>query len=288
MTEKATILCVEDESLLLEDLRDELIEEGYRVLTAGDGKAALEVLSTDRPDLILCDMMMPRMDGPSLLKEIRDNHKKLDNVPFIFLTAKATRDDIIMGKRLGVDDYLTKPVDYDLLLATVDASIGQIKRIEEQNNKKLRMLYKALQDKRHKGPATKKPRPLTISIITAKPNLIQPLTTAMRELGCEVSFISEDQLAKRSFDLQNVDLLFMMYSKVVHYYLKYVTEERPQDWDGETIILAPPKITVEQRNIITDSGVDDFIEYPYPPVDIFKLILKKVKGAPAMASGTTH
>ena len=70
----------------------------------------------------------------------------------------------------------------------------------------------------------------------------------------------------------------MMYSKVVHYYLKYVTEERPQDWNGQTIILAPPKITVEQRNIITESGVDNYVEYPYPPVDIFKLILKKVKG----------
>jgi DNA-binding response OmpR family regulator len=284
MTDKATILCVEDESLLLEDLRDELTDEGYRVLTAEDGKAALEILKSDRPDLILCDMMMPRMDGPRLLKEIRENHKKLDNVPFIFLTAKATRDDLIMGKRLGVDDYLTKPVDYDLLLATVDASIGQIKRIEQQNNEKLRMLYKSLQKQRQKGPSAKSPKPLHISIITAKPNLIQPLTTAMRELGCQVSYITEDQLAKRSFSLQDVDLLFMMYSKVVHYYLKYVTEERPSDWGGETIILAPPKITVEQRNIITDSGVDDFIEYPYPPVDIFKLILKKVKGTPALAS----
>ncbi|MEP2707145.1 MAG: response regulator [Roseibium sp.] len=282
MSEKATILCVEDEKLLLEDLRDELSDEGYRVLTASDGVAALEVLKTERPDLIICDMMMPKMDGPTLLKHIRENLKKLSHVPFIFLTAKATRDDLIAGKRLGVDDYLTKPVDYDLLLATVEASIGQMKRIEDQNNQKLRCLYKTLQNKRQTTVAHE-PKPLRVSIITSKPNSIQPLSSAMTELGCQVSYISEDQLAKRSFSLSEIDILFMVYSKVVHYYLKYVTEDRPQGWSGETIILAPPKITVEQKNTITDSGVDDYIEYPYPPVDIFKLILKRMKGEPVAA-----
>ncbi|MEP3430436.1 MAG: response regulator [Roseibium sp.] len=282
MSDKATILCVEDETLLLEDLRDELADEGYRVLTAGDGKAALEILMTEQPDLIICDMMMPRMDGPSLLKHIRSNLRKLSHVPFIFLTAKATRDDLIAGKRLGVDDYLTKPVDYDLLLATVEASIGQIKRIEDQNNQKLRCLYNALQSKRQE--ATKREaQPLRVSIITSKPNTIQPLTAALTELGCQVSFISEDQLAKRSFSLGEIDILFMVYSKVVHYYLKYVTEDRPQDWSGETIVLAPPKITNEQRIAINESGVDDFIQYPYPPVDVFKLILKRMKGEPVAA-----
>jgi DNA-binding response OmpR family regulator len=273
MTNTATILCVEDEVMLLEDLKEELEDAGYRVLSAENGKAALDILGEQRPNLILCDMMMPQMDGAALLKEIRSNHRKLNDVPFIFLTAKATRDDLIEGKRLGVDDYLTKPVDYDLLLATVEASLAQIERIDDRNKQKLRQLYRAFQ-KQLKRPAD---RHIRVMFVTGNPTGIKPLTDALIELGCEVSVVSEDQLARKSFSLEQVDILFLVYSKTVHYYLKYMTEEKPKEWKGETVLLAPSKMSWEMRSAIMQSGIDDHISYPYPPVEVFKLIMKRIQ-----------
>ena len=273
MSEKTTILCVEDEAMLLEDLKEELEDAGYRVLTAENGAAAMSVLGDEKPNLILCDMMMPRMDGPGLLTHIRKNHPKLNDVPFIFLTAKATREDLIEGKRLGVDDYLTKPVDYDLLLATVESSLGQIKRIEQRNKKQLLQLYNSFQKQR----AVKSGK-VRVSFVTGKPDSIVPLTSALTELGCQVSMISEDQLARQSFTLDDVDILFLVYSKIVHYYLKFVTSGKPKDWRGELVLLTPSNFPPDKKASLVENGVEDYIEYPYPPVEIFKLVMRRIQG----------
>ncbi len=99
MAGKHKILCVEDEALLLEDLQEELEDAGYEVRTACNGVEAVRQIKLDRPDLILCDMMMPELDGPTLFKAIRRELPSMDAVPFVFLTAKATREDIIAGKK---------------------------------------------------------------------------------------------------------------------------------------------------------------------------------------------
>ncbi|MEP0234441.1 response regulator [Roseibium sp.] len=272
MSEKATILCVEDEAMLLEDLKEELEDAGYRVLTAENGTEAMRILRKERPNLILCDMMMPRMDGPTMLKHIRTNHPKLSDVPFVFLTAKATREDLIEGKRLGVDDYLTKPVDYDLLLATVEASLGQIHRIEERNKQKLVQLYNSFQKQR---PSTSDK--LRVSFVTSKPTAILPLTNALAELGCEVSMIPEEQLAQKDFSVKDIDILFLVYSRIVHYYLKFVVSGRPKNWQGEMVLLAPQNFSPDQKSSLSEGGIEDYIEYPYPPVEIFKLVLKRIQ-----------
>lgn len=273
MSEKAKILCVEDEDLLLQDLKEELEDENYEVWTAKNGHSALELLQNEKPDLIISDMMMPKMDGPTMLAQIREKRPNLNDVPVIFLTAKATRDDLVQGKRLGVDDYLTKPADYDLLLATVEANLGQVLRIRKQNQMKLRRIYTAIQKQR---PTTDD---LRISFIAQNPQSIQPILNALNELGCTVSVITEDQLVKRSFSLKNTDILFIVYSKVVHYYLKYVTEGISRDWKGFAVLLAPPKITKEQRECVKDAGINDMIEYPYPPIEVFKLLMRKIRAA---------
>ncbi|POF30446.1 response regulator transcription factor [Roseibium marinum] len=271
MSKVARILCVEDEEMLLHDLKEELEDENYEVLTAKNGQVALEILETEKPDLIISDMMMPKLDGPGLLTHIRANRPGLNDVPVIFLTAKATRDDLIEGKRLGVDDYLTKPVDYDLLLATVEANLGQVLRIKKQNQIKLRRIYNAIQKQR----ATSEE--LRVSFIAQNPNSVQPILKALNELGCAVSVISEDQLVKRSFSLSTTDILFIVYSKVVHYYLKYVTDDIGKDWEGISVLLAPPKLSEEQRTCIKDAGISDTIEYPYPPIEVFKLLMRRMK-----------
>jgi DNA-binding NarL/FixJ family response regulator len=129
------ILCIEDEEALRRDLAEELQEAGYRVIEAAGGADALSQLQSFRPDLILCDICMPGMDGYDLLQRFQNKADDYADVPFIFLTALADRQEVLDGKRRGADDYLVKPVDFDLLLATVDARLRQIRRIREQSRR---------------------------------------------------------------------------------------------------------------------------------------------------------
>ncbi|MFC3704017.1 response regulator [Devosia honganensis] len=123
------ILCVEDEAQLRRDIADELAEAGYDVIEAGNGEEALAILAKNRPDLVLCDISMPGLSGYEVLSALRETGSDSAETPFVFLSALADPRQIVDGKRLGADDYLVKPIDYDLLLATVDARLRQIERI---------------------------------------------------------------------------------------------------------------------------------------------------------------
>ncbi|MGI3164660.1 response regulator [Pseudooceanicola sp. 200-1SW] len=125
----ARILVCEDERHLLDDICAELSEAGYQTLAASDGLEALALLEQARPDLILCDIAMPRLDGRALLDRLRQTRADLADVPFLFLTAFSNRADMIDGKLRGADDYLVKPVDYEVLLATLAAHLRQVRRI---------------------------------------------------------------------------------------------------------------------------------------------------------------
>ncbi|MBI1622691.1 response regulator transcription factor [Aquamicrobium zhengzhouense] len=126
---RAVVLCIEDEDALRRDITDELVEAGYVAIEASDGNQALELLNTTRPDLILCDISMPGRDGYEVLKAVHAKGAGFSDIPFVFLTALGDPRQVVEGKRLGADDYLVKPIDYDLLLATVGARLRQIERI---------------------------------------------------------------------------------------------------------------------------------------------------------------
>lgn len=117
-----TLLVVEDDPAMLIALRDILWSAGYRVLTARNGKEALENLDNEKPALILSDIMMPIMDGVELLKAVRKKPYGT-TIPFIFLTARTGREDMFAGKTLGVDDYITKPITRHELLAAVKSRL---------------------------------------------------------------------------------------------------------------------------------------------------------------------
>ncbi len=119
------ILCCEDEPQLLRDICDELREAGYRVAAAAGGAELLTQLESCTPDLLLCDIMMPGVDGFGVLAAFRRDYPHLAHVPLIFLTALSMTDAIVAGKRAGADDYLTKPINYDLLLSTIEARLRQ-------------------------------------------------------------------------------------------------------------------------------------------------------------------
>ena len=151
MSERGTkprILCVEDEVHLRRDIVEELITAGYDAIGAADGQEALALLGHDRPDLILCDVSMPRFDGYDLLDTVKHAHQELADIPFIFLTAFDQREHVIKGKRAGADDYLVKPIDYDLMLATIEARLRQVSRIDDRSRQELATLRQALADSR--------------------------------------------------------------------------------------------------------------------------------------------
>ena len=104
-----TILLIEDNASMRRNISQILTLENYRTLTAADGPAGLELARSEKPDLILCDIMMPRMDGYEVLAQLRAD-AATSALPFIFLTAKGDMPDLRIGMALGADDYLTKPV----------------------------------------------------------------------------------------------------------------------------------------------------------------------------------
>ena len=115
---KETLLIVEDNIALLEGLRDILSLEGFNVLTASNGQDALEQMSTLAPDLIISDIAMPVMDGFTFFQNVRSRQDWL-TIPFLFLTARGDRQDILAGKNLGAEDYLVKPLSRDELLTAI-------------------------------------------------------------------------------------------------------------------------------------------------------------------------
>lgn len=145
--ERALILCVEDEPDLRADIIDELRASGHDAIGADDGRSALETLGKVRPDLILCDITMPGMNGYDLLKTVRAHRADLDDVPFVFLTALDEREAVISGKRAGADDYLVKPIDFDLMLASIETRIAQTRRIcalHRQDEESVRKAFSVL------------------------------------------------------------------------------------------------------------------------------------------------
>ncbi len=145
------ILCVEDEADLRADIVEELESVGYRVIEAGNGREALGLLEHERPDLILCDITMPDLDGYGLMETIRAEHPDLAEVPFLFLTALAGRADMIRGMTAGADDYLIKPIDYDIMLARIKARLSQVGRIRDSVERSQEVLRLSLAEDLQRG-----------------------------------------------------------------------------------------------------------------------------------------
>jgi len=121
-----SILIVEDDPVYVNIMETILQNEGFEVRTASDGQTGLAMLREQRPDVILCDIMMPDMDGHMILETLK-GERALADIPFIFVTAMGDRADVRLGMSAGADDYLSKPFSAFELLAAV---IGRIRRHE--------------------------------------------------------------------------------------------------------------------------------------------------------------
>lgn len=118
------ILVIEDEKHTRENLCTILEMEGYQPIAAEDGQAGVTAAMGDTPDLVLCDVTMPKLDGYGVLAALRKNENTM-SVPFIFLTARGDRPDVRSGMNLGADDYLTKPASAAEVLAAIEARFAR-------------------------------------------------------------------------------------------------------------------------------------------------------------------
>jgi CRP-like cAMP-binding protein/CheY-like chemotaxis protein len=126
---KKKILIIEDNQDIRESSVEILVLAGYEVLEADNGKIGVELAQQHLPDMILCDIMMPELDGYGVLYLLSKN-RETSNIPFIFLTAKAERADMRKGMEMGADDYLTKPFDDMELLNTIESRFQKKDKIE--------------------------------------------------------------------------------------------------------------------------------------------------------------
>jgi DNA-binding response OmpR family regulator len=118
------ILIIEDQPDMRDNLALTLRMEGFEALTASDGETGLDRARRDAPDIVLCDVMMPGLDGYGVLRALRGDTATA-NLPFIFLTARGEKKDHRLGISMGADDYLTKPVLVDDLLSAINARLSR-------------------------------------------------------------------------------------------------------------------------------------------------------------------
>ena len=125
------ILIIEDQAPMRRNLALMLQMEGYETCTAENGRVGVETAYAERPDLILCDVMMPELDGYGVVQKLRED-AAFATTPFVFLTAKSDKGDVRVGMNFGADDYLTKPVNREDLLTAVQIRLQRSTMIQGQ------------------------------------------------------------------------------------------------------------------------------------------------------------
>ncbi|NES74312.1 MULTISPECIES: response regulator transcription factor [Okeania] len=132
-TDQRRLMLVDDDPNLILLVKDYLEFRGYQVTTAENGREALEKLENEIPELIICDVMMPEMDGYTLVQHIREN-PSTEWVPVLFLSAKGQSQDRVKGLNTGADVYIVKPFEPEELVAQVESSLKQASRLIKHQN----------------------------------------------------------------------------------------------------------------------------------------------------------
>jgi DNA-binding response OmpR family regulator len=122
------LLLIDDDPNLILLVKDYLEFRGYQVKTAGNGREALDILQTMTPDMIICDVMMPEMDGHTFVKQVRET-PETEWIPILFLSAKGQSQDRVKGLNTGADVYMVKPFEPEELVAQVESSLKQASRL---------------------------------------------------------------------------------------------------------------------------------------------------------------
>ncbi len=132
--DQKTLLLIDDDPNLILLVKDYLEFRGYQVITAENGREALDILANSSPDMIICDVMMPEMDGYALVEHVRAN-PETEWIPVLFLSAKGQSQDRVKGLNTGADVYMVKPFEPEELVAQVESSLKQASRLIRQQGK---------------------------------------------------------------------------------------------------------------------------------------------------------
>ncbi|MDA0268508.1 MAG: response regulator transcription factor [Cyanobacteria bacterium] len=132
-SDQKTLLLIDDDPNLILLVKDYLEFRGYQVATAENGREALEVLKGEKPDMIICDVMMPEMDGHTFVKNVRSD-PDTEWIPVLFLSAKGQSQDRVKGLNMGADVYMVKPFEPEELVAQVESSLKQASRLIRQKS----------------------------------------------------------------------------------------------------------------------------------------------------------
>ncbi|NJO77912.1 MAG: response regulator transcription factor [Cyanobacteria bacterium RM1_2_2] len=132
--EHKRLLLIDDDPNLILLVKDYLEFRGYEVITAENGQEALDILDQETPDMIICDVMMPQMDGYSLVENVRKN-PRTSWIPVLFLSAKGQSQDRVKGLNTGADVYMVKPFEPEELVAQVESSLKQASRLIQRQDK---------------------------------------------------------------------------------------------------------------------------------------------------------
>lgn len=217
------ILLIEDSDELRADMIEMLSIEGYTMLEAADGRAGLEMAFAHVPDLIICDVLMPLMDGYEVLEKLRASPLTA-TIPFIFLTSRSEHQSQRRGMRMGADDYLVKPFNIDELLSVIHV---QLKKLEDM-----------------RAVADKQLEHLRMNIITAMPHELRtPLNTILgfsEMLIAEADNISSQQIKEWAQFIHNAGARLM---RMAENYLVYARVSVALDDPAERAALRQEHIT---------------------------------------------
>jgi len=157
---RPSVLCIEDDRDTAELIAEELEARGYSVIVANDGRRGWSALLKSQPDVILSDVNLPFMSGFEILEGLTGLAPRFARAPFIFLTARSDRENELKGRQLGADDYISKPIDFDLLHAIIKARLKGVARMSiwpmkcELNDREIEALMWAARGKTSEEIAT--------------------------------------------------------------------------------------------------------------------------------------
>jgi DNA-binding response OmpR family regulator len=122
------VLCIDDDRETVGLIAEELVDRGFRISAAFDGEEGFQAIVAQQPDLVLADITMPVLSGFDLLERLTASAPRFNNMPFLYLTALSDRANELKGRQLGADDYITKPVDFDILISIIHARLTRVAR----------------------------------------------------------------------------------------------------------------------------------------------------------------
>lgn len=135
---KIKVLCAEDEQDIRENIAEILRDEGFEVFEAANGKLAFESFIQNKPDIVISDIMMPELDGYGFLELVRNSKNiRNNNVPFIFLSALGQKDNVLKGVNSSANDYLIKPIDFELMVAKIKEKTVNALKVQEGHEKNI-------------------------------------------------------------------------------------------------------------------------------------------------------